>query len=189
MNPKLTADRLRRRGIVYVRQSSPGQVVHNQESQRRQYGLADHARELGFQQFMREFKLNPGHGYADYLLYVDGGGGRQRLVPGTSHHRPPRWCSEPGASAEASWLTRAGVDEKVCFVFAHDLHSSSVPPRACTATFVGPTGIRHAVEVTAETLFEAAAMGLTLLRKSDWGDAVASGAWKFRPGNRPSRTR
>ena len=49
MNPKLTADRLRRRGIVYVRQSSPGQVVHNQESQRRQYGLADHARELGFQ--------------------------------------------------------------------------------------------------------------------------------------------
>ena len=49
MNPKLTADRLRRRGLVYVRQSSPGQVVHNQESQRRQYGLADHARELGFQ--------------------------------------------------------------------------------------------------------------------------------------------
>src|ERR1700704_5388875 len=50
MNPKLTADRLRRRGLVYVRQSSPGQVVHNQESQRRQYGLADHARELGFQE-------------------------------------------------------------------------------------------------------------------------------------------
>ena len=49
MNPKLTADRLRRRGLVYVRQSSPGQVVHNQESQRRQYGLADHARQLGFQ--------------------------------------------------------------------------------------------------------------------------------------------
>jgi DNA invertase Pin-like site-specific DNA recombinase len=50
MNPKLTADRLRRRGIVYVRQSSPGQVIHNPESQRRQYGLADHARDLGFQE-------------------------------------------------------------------------------------------------------------------------------------------
>ena len=49
MNPKLTADRLRRRSLVYVRQSSPGQVAHNQESQRRQYGLADHARQLGFQ--------------------------------------------------------------------------------------------------------------------------------------------
>ena len=44
MNSKLTNDRLNRRGIVYLRQSSPQQVFHNQESQRRQYGLADEAR-------------------------------------------------------------------------------------------------------------------------------------------------
>src|ERR1700689_5573899 len=50
MNPKISADHLRRRAIVYIRQSSPGQVIHNQESQRRQYGLADQARQLGFQQ-------------------------------------------------------------------------------------------------------------------------------------------
>ena len=50
MNPKITTDHLNRRAIVYIRQSSPGQVIHNQESQRRQYGLADHARSLGFQQ-------------------------------------------------------------------------------------------------------------------------------------------
>lgn len=50
MNSKLTAERLRRRGMVYVRQSSPGQVIHNQESQRRQYGLVDHARALGFRE-------------------------------------------------------------------------------------------------------------------------------------------
>jgi len=50
MNSKLTAERLCRQAIVYVRQSSPGQVLHNQESQRRQYGLVDHARELGFAQ-------------------------------------------------------------------------------------------------------------------------------------------
>lgn len=49
MNPKLTPERLRRRALVYVRQSSVGQVVHNRESQRRQYGLVDRARELGFQ--------------------------------------------------------------------------------------------------------------------------------------------
>lgn len=49
MNPKLTSERLSRRAIVYVRQSSPGQVIHNQESKRRQYALADRARELGFQ--------------------------------------------------------------------------------------------------------------------------------------------
>jgi len=48
MNSKLTAERLSRRAIVYVRQSSPGQVIQNQESKRRQYGLADRARELGF---------------------------------------------------------------------------------------------------------------------------------------------
>src|SRR5438132_7453114 len=49
MNPKISADHLKRRAIIYIRQSSPGQVIHNQESQRRQYGLADHARQLGFQ--------------------------------------------------------------------------------------------------------------------------------------------
>src|SRR5205814_1226200 len=50
MNPKLTVERLRRHAIVYIRQSSPGQVLHHQESQRRQYGLADRARELGFRE-------------------------------------------------------------------------------------------------------------------------------------------
>ena len=48
MNPKLTNERLNRRAIVYLRQSSPEQVFQNQESQRRQYSLADQARELGF---------------------------------------------------------------------------------------------------------------------------------------------
>lgn len=48
MNTKLTPERLSRRAIVYIRQSSAVQVMHNQESQRRQYGLQQHARELGF---------------------------------------------------------------------------------------------------------------------------------------------
>src|SRR3984893_12127161 len=52
MNLKLTADRLSRRAIVYVRQSSPGQVLNNQESQRRQYGLAERAQELGFEEIL-----------------------------------------------------------------------------------------------------------------------------------------
>ncbi len=49
MNPKLTVERLDRRALVYVRQSTPGQVIHRQESQRLQYGLVDRARGLGFQ--------------------------------------------------------------------------------------------------------------------------------------------
>ena len=52
MNPKLTNERLRRRAIVYLRQSSPEQVFQNQESQRRQYGLAGQARELGFREVL-----------------------------------------------------------------------------------------------------------------------------------------
>src|SRR5438105_3490619 len=50
MKSKLTNERLHRRAIVYIRQSSVGQVIHHQESQRRQYGLADRARELGFRE-------------------------------------------------------------------------------------------------------------------------------------------
>jgi DNA invertase Pin-like site-specific DNA recombinase len=49
-NPKLTAGRLARKAVVYVRQSSPGQVQHNLESQRLQYALADRARGLGWRE-------------------------------------------------------------------------------------------------------------------------------------------
>jgi hypothetical protein len=45
---KVTPDHLRRRAIVYVRQSTVIQVLHNLESQRRQYNLVEYARELGF---------------------------------------------------------------------------------------------------------------------------------------------
>ena len=45
---KITADHLARRACVYVRQSTPEQVRHNLESQRRQYSLRDRARTLGW---------------------------------------------------------------------------------------------------------------------------------------------
>ena len=48
MNPKITPEHLRRGAIVYVRQSSIGQVVEHTESKRLQYALADSAREMGF---------------------------------------------------------------------------------------------------------------------------------------------
>ena len=46
---KITADHVARRACVYIRQSTPGQVKHNRESQRRKYGLVDRARALGWQ--------------------------------------------------------------------------------------------------------------------------------------------
>src|SRR5713101_837708 len=45
---KITADHLARRACVYIRQSTPDQVQHNLESQRRQYALVDRARALGW---------------------------------------------------------------------------------------------------------------------------------------------
>src|SRR5438094_8263545 len=48
MYPKITSEHLGRGAIVYIRQSTIGQVVEHTESQRRQYALADSARAFGF---------------------------------------------------------------------------------------------------------------------------------------------
>src|SRR4051794_5999353 len=45
---KITADHLGRGAFVYIRQSTGDQVLHNPESRRRQYALADRARQLGW---------------------------------------------------------------------------------------------------------------------------------------------
>src|SRR6195256_2685637 len=45
---KITADHLARSACVYIRQSTADQLMHNHESRRRQYGLADRARQLGW---------------------------------------------------------------------------------------------------------------------------------------------
>ena len=45
---KITAAHLRRHAVVYVRQSTPGQVQANRESTARQYALTDRAVALGW---------------------------------------------------------------------------------------------------------------------------------------------
>jgi excisionase family DNA binding protein len=45
---KITPEHLARAAVVYVRQSTAFQVAQNLESQRRQYGLAERARQLGW---------------------------------------------------------------------------------------------------------------------------------------------
>ena len=49
-HPKITTHHLAKKAMVYVRQSSPKQVLHNQESQRLQYALVERARVLGWHQ-------------------------------------------------------------------------------------------------------------------------------------------
>jgi DNA invertase Pin-like site-specific DNA recombinase len=45
---KVTSAHLQRVAVVYIRQSTPGQVEHHRESTARQYALAERARELGW---------------------------------------------------------------------------------------------------------------------------------------------
>ena len=42
--------------------------------------------------------------------------------------------------------------------------------RACKVSFTDPRGIKHSVEVTADSLFEAAVLGVKVLRSGEWND-------------------
>jgi len=47
-DPKITPRHLAKRALIYVRQSSPGQIQRHPESPRRQYALAERAQRLGW---------------------------------------------------------------------------------------------------------------------------------------------
>ena len=47
--------------------------------------------------------------------------------------------------------------------------------RTCTVSFTGPSGIRHSVEVTTGSIYEAAALCVSALKNSGWTDAVSPG--------------
>src|SRR6185295_4796872 len=51
----------------------------------------------------------------------------------------------------------------------------AVPPRSCTVTFTGPSGISHSIEVVGESLYEAAVLGLYALKTDGWVETVAPG--------------
>lgn len=48
--------------------------------------------------------------------------------------------------------------------------------RTCSVTLTDPHGVRHSVDVTAETLFEAAAMALAVFQKNGWTDPIGLAA-------------
>jgi hypothetical protein len=47
-------------------------------------------------------------------------------------------------------------------------HPDRVTPRSCLVTVTDSRGIRHSVEVTAESLFEAGVLAVTAFRKAGW---------------------
>src|SRR5262245_3632215 len=48
--------------------------------------------------------------------------------------------------------------------------------RLCTVSFKSATGITHAVDVEAETLYEAAGFGLARLKKDGWIEGLGPGS-------------
>jgi hypothetical protein len=59
-----------------------------------------------------------------------------------------------------------------CLFFATEIFSQHMAVRSCAVSFVGTSGVKHSVDVTAETLYEAAALALSVLRKADWADQI-----------------
>ena len=49
-----------------------------------------------------------------------------------------------------------------------------MPARACTVSFNGPDGIRHSVNVQAQTLYEAVVLAIRAFREHDCAPGVAS---------------
>ena len=66
----------------------------------------------------------------------------------------------------------AAVFGFLCLFFAFALCCPAVGLRACVVSFAGERGVRHSVEVTAETLYEAAATALSIFRQSEWADMI-----------------
>lgn len=100
MSDKITVSHLERAAYVYVRQSTLNQVRHHRESQRRQYDLAQHARELGFSRVE----------VVDDDLGVSGSGRRER--PGFARLLTAVCEGQVGAvlALEASRLARNNRD-------------------------------------------------------------------------------
>ena len=50
-----------------------------------------------------------------------------------------------------------------------------MPGKTCRVSFKDIDGIRHAAEVQANSLYEAAVLGLKALKRSDWTDFIGPG--------------
>ena len=59
-----------------------------------------------------------------------------------------------------------------CFFFSTDVYCSAIAVRACVVIFAGERGVRHSVELTAETLYDAAAQALPIFKRSEWADVI-----------------
>jgi hypothetical protein len=64
-----------------------------------------------------------------------------------------------------------------------------VPPRTCLVSLTDSRGIKHSVEIVAESLFEAAVIGLQILRKDGWVQETIGAGTKIEVEVREPATR
>ena len=68
------------------------------------------------------------------------------------------------AKQTGSWPAN---EKRICY-------DPPVSPRACTVSFKDVSGVRHAVEVQAESLFEAVILAVKVLKADPWIDVVGT---------------
>lgn len=54
-----------------------------------------------------------------------------------------------------------------------------MPLRSCAVTITDARGVRHTVDVLADSLFEAPVLGVQVLRRDGWIDGVVGGATRI----------
>src|ERR1700730_14236609 len=142
MNPKIAEHHRSRSAYVYLRQSTPGQVLHHQESTERQYALREKAQELGWSEAAIRTRSGPRKD-----RNADGGtGGFQdlggRCLDGTSGRGVclgslPTFalglglastagvvCAHPNSGDRRGWLLRSGRFQRRTFVGLERDHGS-----------------------------------------------------------------
>ena len=101
---EITPDHLARSAFVYIRQSTTDQVLNNHESRRRQYGLAERARQLGWQDVV---VIDDDLGRSGSGVTRPGFEGLLAAIcEGSSRSRPPAWHA---TAATAYAACRRGV--------------------------------------------------------------------------------
>src|SRR4051812_11518639 len=106
--------------------------------------------------------------------------GVQRPKPvGVSQRVESTLLSPPAGTGPTSAAARRGQAHRHPILWRRYHEGGMVvalmPTKTCTVSFTGPTGVCHSVEVSADTLYEAAIVGFSLLKRGGWVDPIAPG--------------
>ncbi len=83
-------------------------------------------------------------------------------------HQPPNVAARPPTAPPGPVLSMAKQNES-------DTSPGLMPGKHCRVSFKDLDGIRHAVEVEADSLYEAPVPRLKPLKRSDWVEIIGAG--------------